>query len=343
MLSLKNSAQPTITSSDLPVPYEIWVNYSDNAPTFPTPVPGTGQIWDFTTLNPTDTGGVYFEPNWAIPFGWAGVFPGSNMAFQNTEDTSAVFIKTQPGGMFFDGVIRFQDSLLPSGANFADYSPDRPFLLTPISYNDSLAQPSRILIDYNIDLGGTIFPVRATIDFVSVFVAEGSGTAITPLGTYSDILMVRNYTFQYDSVFVDFGGGYVLQNSDGPKDTTMAYMFLKNGPRMLIAEAYYDFISASVPNAAWYETYTVTDLREPLAGSLTIGPNPLIKGENIRVSGEAGSDLLIFSSEGKFIRKVQLNESVQEIQTSDLSSGTYNLFSARAGKIKKRQQLVVTR
>lgn len=217
---------------------------------------GSGQTWNFATLSGTTTTSaavsVASTPN-------GSSYPMANIAFSNTGSTYS-YQKTsstalQNYGFNASGVVI-------AYSNPEDYM-HYPFSLSN-TFNDTWAA--------TFTNGGYTFYRKGT----STVTADGTGTLITPTGTFTNVVRVHMVEIYSDSVNI-FGTPQVTSyNND-------EYLWYKDGIHYPLASTYTFTTGTTSGNGGSYYVSTTVGIEEnsALANSINLFPNPA--SESVRV------------------------------------------------------------
>ena len=173
------------------------------------------------------------------------------------------------------------------------------------------------------------FPFTSSTDFTDTFVSNssglggnisgsihvefsGSGTLITPAGTFTDVVRVKQTRIQnYTS------------NSMPQVDTAVAYLWYKAGIHYQLA--FVQSIESTVNDLenGYYTSAANLSTEENHLFYVDIYPNPASENIYIKSDGRI-NDLKIYHLSGELILEKEINDSpVIDLNTADLNSGIY--------------------
>ena len=185
----------TITQNDLPIAGDAWTLAIDTSYVSSVPAGGTGQLWDYSMLdnNYLDTNGFISALN--TPY--AATFATSNLASYDPLDDSYVYFSNTSSGFYYDGI--------GTPAMNLRLNPSMLYIPVPFSYGDTRNNFSKLQLDSTVvDSLGNPQNQRFVQASISTFEADGSGTLITPVNTYPNVLRVKSIQAEYDTFYIEF-------------------------------------------------------------------------------------------------------------------------------------------
>lgn len=324
-----NANAQTITSANFPNAGEIWVEFKDSTGSAITiSAAGTGQNWNYgTSFTVSDTSGINFRPVSDAPayMNAATNFPGSNLVvIDDLNDSSATFMKSNATGFYFDGVYdegTLNDPTLGLYISAIDYNPDRLIVPAPFSYNDTRDNNAKFHLSFTYSAP----PITTQIDInnytIQNFVADGTGTLTTPLGTFNNVLRIKEFTYQIDSTDYSLP---LIPDTVNIHDTVITYSFLHANSHCLLMTAEVNPISLQVIKASYYDPIVLVGESENKTIPVTMYPNPATEEfylNHIR----SNSSIQIFDVSGKLFKSESLAnlESNVKVNTLDMPAGFY--------------------
>jgi hypothetical protein len=192
-MALTGLAQPTITSSMAPQPGQSETLYDVDETTV-TPGPaGANQTWNFSNAVPLGTSNVtnYVSPS-STPF--ASLFPNSNLAIDGSSGTDTSYVYLQNTSTLTQNLGVYVGTQGQS-VTFSFSDPQTviayPFTYTT-SYTDLYATSFTLSPFPGITIAQYIYGSTSAL-------GDGYGTLITPAGTFTNTLRVKNINIQHDS------------------------------------------------------------------------------------------------------------------------------------------------
>lgn len=289
-LSAKAFSQP-VTQANLPVAGDILVQFIDNFPatgSFSITPSGSGQTWNYAqSFVVDDTSGFQFTNASALPWNLAGLFPDANLGSYYTPDTSAVMFKTNSSGLYYVGAYRANP---PAGEySVVRFLRGNLILPTPLSFGFTGTHSYSVQRDtlVNVPPFGNV-NARYRRTFVQNMQANASGTLITPAGTFTNTVRLRDLTYAFDSLFVlnPLTQQYTLsQASAGATDTSLTYRWFQPATPVLLCEMMCDPINENVVQASFYFNNVIpTGVHGlDLSAGLQVYPNPVTSAEPLNL------------------------------------------------------------
>ncbi|MCC7233207.1 MAG: T9SS type A sorting domain-containing protein [Bacteroidia bacterium] len=292
LVSLHTYAQPVIQdASNIATPgFSAPVFIATVAPSIVLTGPGANQTWDFTTPDFVYTSGGNLDvivPSTA-PMG--GSFPAANYAY--TFASTYSFFNVSASKM------EVQALTIVAAGTGNDYTPNpRTQLIFPFNFNDSA-------VDTYQKVGGSQGTVTITYD--------AYGTLITPSGTYTNVVRVRD--------------------SYGPGDNDYEWYILNP----LTQVAIYD----STNNTLYHIGATqISGIEDNTVSGLSLFPNPatdLVTVSNL----PAGSTVRITDMTGRKVYSRPAGSENTLVNTSDFANGVY-LVQVENNKGVLTQKLII--
>jgi hypothetical protein len=331
-MALNQVHSQTITSANLPNLGEAWVEFIDTTGSLVTITPGgAGQTWNYgTSFVVGDTSGFLFEsPSSAPAYMNASTnFPGATFVVNGADplDSTATFIKSNATGLYFDGIYE-QGSVVDTsiGLNISalDYNPDRLLIPVPFSLNSTRLNNAKIAFQFTVNPGAPLPPINVEIsnNTMQDFLADGSGTLTTPLGTFNNVLRIKEYTYQIDSTNYDFP---LIPDTVNIHDTTITYQFVQSNSHCLLMSASVDPFTNQTIKASYYDPIVLVGAEENNTLPVSMYPNPA--GDEFYLNHiRTNSTIQIFNIAGKLVKDQYLGglESNIKVNTTDMSAGFY--------------------
>ncbi len=330
----------TITQANHPTAGEIWIEYVDTVASAipPMTAPGPGQTWDYSTsFNVNDTSGIDFKNMWEAPAYMNGstTFPNSTMVSFSVTDSAGLFYKSLPSGLYWDGFYQpgiINEPTVNLYADYVDFAPDRMVIPSPISLNGVVNHTSQFYIDY-VYSG---FNVHQSMSFVQHFEADATGNLVTPMGSFNNVLRVKETTYSVDSMTTN---NPLIPPQVNIHDTTITYYFLQASSHMLLMEVMVNPNSLQPISAGYYDPIFFVGMNKNDNIKVSMYPNPATESfylSHIRNN----STIQIFDITGKLIKEQGLNlgdDSTININTTDMNAGCYfiNIFNENGGNYYK--------
>lgn len=317
---LKVSAQPTITSADLPVAGLAFTVIQDSTYIAPVPAGGANVTWDYSGLQNLLTDTIGFVASAGTPY--ASSFPGSNLASQADNLTDWTYSTTNSSGFYIDG------GATPSF--ILRYNPPTLFIPVPFTYNQTRSNIARFVQDTAfVDTTGTPRNLRFILNIQSNFLSDGYGSLILPNGTFNNILRIRNTEIVYDSLLVELFPGNWLPVSSSASQTTYYRYFEAGSASSYILGIEADSLGINSVSSEYRGQWVL--LNTPVIASpnlVSVYPNPA--NQYFSVSGEMltqRSRLLLIDASGKTVYDQPLrNPDMEQIPVDGLAEGLYQLL-----------------
>ena len=327
----------TITSANFPVVGEVWLEFEDsNATNVMIQGTGAGLNWDYSTaFNVYDTSATLFEsPSAAPSYMNVGVnFPTSDLAVIDHLDSTATFLESNSTGIYFDanyepGII--SDAGLGLSLDFIDFNPDRLIIPAPFSLNDTRQHDAK----FELTFTPTGIPIQINLVQTSIqdFIADGSGTLITPLGTFPNVLRIKEYTYMVDSITYT---PPLAPDSVGYHDTTITYTFVHANSHVILMSASVDPNTNMVTEASYFDPIVLVGEEENETLKVNAYPVPA-KNEFYLTQIRPGSSVQFYDYSGKLVNEINVSnlDRTLRVETSDMAEGfyLYRVFNNKSGQ-----------
>jgi hypothetical protein len=327
--ALNQAVAQVITNANFPITGEVWIEFEDANGSMVNIGPGgAGQTWNYSSsFNIVDTVGVLFRPVSSAPAYMNALanFPGASLVVVNDLiDSSATFIKTNTTGLYFDGIYEqgtINDTALNINISALDYNPDKLIIPAPFALNDTRDNNAKWHVEFSYSIPP--FVVQVSLDNYTIqnFVADGSGTLTTPLGTFNNVLRIKEYSYQLDSTSYDLP---FIPDTARAHDTIINYSFVHANSHCLLMTAEVDPITNLTTKASYYDPIVLVGGSENENIPVTLYPNPANESfyfNHIRKN----SSIQIFDVTGNLIRDEYLGsfESSIKVNTENMPAGIY--------------------
>ena len=328
---LAGRAQITVTQADLPSVGDSWIQYNDNRTGVHTiTAGGANQSWNYAnSFVVADTFASTFTSPSATPAGWSAAFPNANLASYDPADSAAVFFVKNSNGLFLDGV--YVDTT-GSGAGISpklDYNPNLTYIPTPFTMGSTNTSLARLQMEF-MSQG---LQIRYVLYQSQVMAADAWGSVTTPAGAFQNTLRVRNFSYSYDSVYAATPFGYIPISNSGPQDTSVTYMWVRNGNPLILMQISEDpFNPGTSTGAAYFEATPTVGRPEAVAADagVVVYPNPARNSlVNFLLPDDKAEKLEVYTLTGQRVLSQNASGlSKLSFQSSRFGAGTY-LYSLR--------------
>ena len=348
------TAQITVTSATFPVAGDTLMYVIDNDPfnVNPATLPGGNQLWDFTTLQISQTAETVYRS------------AGAGMNTNSYPGADLVIIG-QTGETYFNVTANKFEALGYSGGDpaglglnvLAKFSPVVVERFSPLNFFDINSQMTDLSLPFSTDqLPDSLFQgapftpdsIRVRLNTSRLEVVDGWGTCQIPGGSYP-VLRQKRTEYTTTNLDVYLGGflGWVDVSQFGGggfsdflgTDTTITYRFISGTEKEEIAIATMSNDLSTV-EAVRYKNNGLSDAAEPgdSPGSANIQahPNPAVEFVNFNCSNLPRDNytLKIYNIVGKVVWKANyaLNgNKVIYLALDDFKKGAY-LYSLSDGR-----------
>lgn len=321
------SAQITITHEDLPNIGTTLIRELDSASIADAGGSGMNQTWDFSNAEGylSDTV-VYVDPT-TIPGN--ELFPGSNLAegrtiYDSTGDFfNYIFWNLQEDGLYGTGWLLFFGSPEFNYTSTQQYHPIPNTLALPLTYGSEHTAATVGLRYTSTRVAGMLIDSSRVISHISVIQeVDGSGTLITPAGSYQALRMMEVSTHIDSTYSWDMFGGWTFDGTETYQLTN--YRWFANN----IGEVATLSVDEELNEFQYVSSIVINVPEVVLEGNLKLFPNPT--GDVLMISSDKPvSKCEIYSINGQLLKTV-VGERV--IDVSAFEPGTY-LFKAYSGQV----------
>jgi Secretion system C-terminal sorting domain len=335
LIAISSKSQITITASDLASANDsVLISVNNTFTTNTYTQSGTNQTWDFSTLTSQSQRYEKFDAPSTFPSIYAFMFNSFITSYgkENRQLTSLPI----PGITFsaaYDFFKKTNSQLKQIGSGYIINGTPLPFQYTspdivytlPLTYNHT----DSCDFQFGLQIPGVGYYGEKGHRVNSV---EGSGTVITPYGTFS-ALKVKSVITSVDTLFISsFGFG-----SNIPRPTRIEYKWLTNGKKIPVIQLNGNLIGGNVSITEVdyidnVQTTDVADLNKPSISYMAIWPNPTALQSKISFDLKQNEkvDISLYNIEGKKISDLYSQNYLPglhsvSINASDLklSSGIY--------------------
>lgn len=317
------SAQITITEPDIAPHFTQVLQRNDTTPVVTPGNAGTNQTYDLSALQDQSTDTILFTQPSFTPNG--ANFPGSN--------TAAVFNTNQAYIYFNETATAFQitgQAANPVGSGIIDipFTDYEKVLDYPTTYNTSFTDYARgegyTFLGYDPGVGFQIDSVHIKTSIYKTSVADGWGTAITPLDTFN-VIRVNTTRLQVDTIDVQTMSVWIY-DAFVQMDSVRTYTYYTNGIGYPLAELTDDQDLGTITRATWLSTlpqYGVSVPEFANAANMNVYPNPSVETVTFVSNGAAVSLITILDINGRIVKTANVTADQTSVNVSDLSSGMY--------------------
>ena len=291
-------AQPTLTATG--INSVIGETFTLNGSAYVSPGnAGANQTWNLAAMSGSSAGlTTVVDPTSTVS---GASFPNANVAWDNPAGYTVSYYKTS--------ATAFQNYGMDYGGTIMPYSDPEDFLRFPCTYISSFNDNWAVQFD-----NGYIFYRTGT----TTVTADGYGTLITPIATYTNVMRVHFVQVYQDSA--DVGGPYIITyNND-------EYMWYKEGVHVPISTVYTLTYSGGSPiTGGSFVTGNVgIDNSFDLISSVNLFPNPASDYIVIENTSPNSDGLITINSiQGQLLIQQSLLKPKTEINISELAKGDY--------------------
>ncbi len=297
-------AQPTLTSSGInPILGDNFTYYST---LYINPgLPGAGQTWDLSSLVGTANG----ITNVVLPSATVNgsSFLSSDVAAQNTASSTDSYYKTTSAVL--------QNSGISAGGTNITYTNFEDMMHYPFTYLNTFTDP----------WAAEFFTASQYWRTGSTTVtADGYGTLITPVGTYTNVTRVHFVQTYQDSTFI--GSPFIITyNND-------EYFWYKDGFHLPMAAIYTLTTSAGGPYTGGYYTDQLVGINKApsFISSSNVFPNPAVNDVTLHFTLTESKEVEVhlYNSLGQQMDVVQhmkgfIGSNTMNLNIESLAEGIY--------------------
>jgi hypothetical protein len=324
------NAQPTITTSALPKAGITYHTISADAVSYPllsNMLLGAANFnWNCSTLiTPFDTTHMSFVAASSTPY--ANLFASSNLATNSATDSIYTYIHTNSNGLYADGLYSYSAGLVSGDGHYS--APGQLLIPTPFTMGNTSVSSAVFTADKTIAL---IFHAGIYRTETRNSIADGWGTIITPMDTFTNVLRIKTKITSYDSIYLPA----IIGPSPAPSyDTSYEYMWVQNvdsiGQIMTINTTK---DSTTITDVTYNYKYrkTINGIASVNNSRFNIFPNPTSSELQIATSNHEPYTFVIFNILGE---QQQVGKAIgnTKISVSNLSNGNYFIQINQNNKI----------
>jgi hypothetical protein len=261
LIATFTTAQPTITTAELPIAGTGWVTANDTSYLSAILPGGANANWNYAGLQNHGTDTTLFLSAAGTPY--ENDFPGSNLVIDDGSGGWTYFTANSSG-------LSANGTYDPS-FGVVNLTPPSIYCPVPFTFNDTRSATSSAQID--VDSGGT--NLRINLSIQSTLLADGYGSLTLPNRTYTNVLRIKSTdltTFTISIELIAGTGIYVPVNSFTSQSTNFRH-YRTGSIHSLLLEVNGDSLGTYATGASYlYSTNVSVD--ELGAGSLSVQPYP---------------------------------------------------------------------
>lgn len=347
---LSGMAQVTINQQDLPQPGDTFMLYVDKTPvvTLGTASP-TQQNWNWAALGNDST--KYATYGFTSSLSFASSFPGSNSYTYGPAVLYGGPGSPSPGagvgytmwavnstGMW---VIGYRSNYDGTGEKNILTNPNE--LLMPVPCIYGLNQTDNSTWEVNINYIQTDYDTLYRSRTGKTFTCDAWGSMTTPLGSFSGVLRVKEFSVKIDSVFIK-SGPVTLYSMEWSRDTSFKYYFWSPQQRHPVATAYCtnSGVLSRVEYVSWAQQSAPNTSRDIL--QILISPNPADEYIFIKMP-PAGNiqpyTIVISDISGRAVYSQESNLTEIYIPAQKFNNGVYSLKVMLSSGESIRSRLII--
>ena len=224
--SIGNS-QISLVQGDLPTVFSSWVQNEDTTTHGAVPSGGANQTWDFSNFTVSETKVTNLQPLTATDASWSANFTTAQMVHYEPTDSIATYYSTNSTGFYLDGAYNNE---YDAPVNAIVYQEKRLLLPVPFTYLNT--RSNLAVMSMEVPYPG--MSVKSNSYSQLEFLCDGYGSITTPAGTFPNTLRIKITSYNFDSLFIDYGGGYQLNDFSEPNDTVVEYIWVQNGTNSIV-------------------------------------------------------------------------------------------------------------
>lgn len=340
-------AQITVTSDNLPVPFDAFETATDTIvdPNDIDPgTAGTDKTWDFSSLTPDVVFGTGFVDPEMTPY--AADYPNATLAVE--EQGQVTYFRTGTDGMYLLGV---------EGGFSARFEPESTLVKMPVVYNDTYQDNSAINVDFADTFTGQHDSIRYSQETDRDVTVDAWGTVQLPNKSYPALRLditstsvVRIYTkdstvlgwgdWTYDPVLTQQFGG-------GDEEVTTSFEWYTNDNNVIttLVQMVYQPDSAEVmPEGVTYAYFPTVGIEELASADVSVYPNPATDLVTVSLETAVNGAVKVYNAEGQLVLTQTINGTQATVATSTLPAGTYFVHTIENnGAIRSVNQVQVVR
>ncbi|CAN5381793.1 hypothetical protein BH09BAC5_BH09BAC5_19970 [soil metagenome] len=316
------SAQITIDVNDIAPAYSVVLQNNDTMPTVLPGNPGTNQTYDLSALNAHSTDTLTFTPPQFTP-NYAN-FPGSNMSVIFNTNQAYIYFNVTPSIFEVTG-----QSFDPLGNGLIDMSFDNfeTNLNFPTNYNSAFTDMAHgtayTYLGYDPGIGFQVDSVRIHSTVIKNSIADGWGSAITPLGTYN-VLRVNALRRQVDTIDIQTMNTWIPA-AFSQDDSVRSYTYYANGIGFPLAVLNDQSDFGTITSATWIPAIPQQIGISEFANTpdMNVFPNPTVDKLNFVTNSSKVILVNLMNANGQIVRSVNVTGNQTTMDVSDLATGIY--------------------
>lgn len=319
-------AQTSITQSDIIIPNTTVYIATDSSTTgLNAGTTGSGQTWDFTSLNSGDVDTIYFYDAANTPY--ATDFPASNVAQERVTNGVSNYTYFTANASLADISGNVMASPLdPSIPISVPYQDPELIMNFPATMGQSFADT----VYYQFSKSGTDVGGGGFID--SVYVShyairhvsfDAEGTMNTPLGSFPSV-RIQNNEVDYDTVLIKLFGAW--QPYQEGMSTRKMFTWYSPNQNVAIAEATVDTTTGtdSISTVVWKYDPILKAKQLTAAKTTKLFPNPASDKIFITLDETAAASVEVYDLNGKLLKTTMVNNSsLLTMELSRFAEGIY--------------------
>jgi hypothetical protein len=330
----------TVTTNDLPVVGNYYINAADSTYTAPIPAGGSSQSWNYATLQNLMQDTLGFISPSSTPY--AGLFPLSNLAAHDPTSGTYIYFISDATGFYLNGA---QSPLGIFNGFPLVYNPAEIYVPVPFTYNDTHNSFFRFVYSDTISGIPSVDSIRIIRHTNSNILADGYGSLTLPNGLHPNTLRIKNTMHEFDSIQTHSTIlGWIPFLSTQSQTTN--YRWLQNGGGSLILEINADSLGQTATSSSYLLTYGAVGINEIKAGvsDIVVYPNPAAAFVSFSFDKTTGKEaqLTIRNTLGEIVELYDAGKLNQlTIATNHLKNGIYFYTIAdEKGKVSRGKFIV---
>jgi len=320
-----SSAQITINQSNLPVAGWGYINAVDSNYSAAITPGGASQAWNYATLQNLDQDSLLFINAAGTPY--AGSFPGANLAGFDAQTGTYAYFTSGATGFYVNGAAS-------ATMNPLIFNPTQIIIPVPFTYNSTYNGYSRLQIDTTISGDDYRF-----VQYISInILGDGWGSLVIPSGTHPNTLRIKTTKLETDSIYVNFGFGWIPLPGYTPLQTqTTNFKWLRNGNGTLMLEIEADSLGQFATQSNYLLLFLIVGIEE---NNPAISANPFPNPASDRVTfafeknGNEKRTLIISDVSGRAVEEYDVTQPDRfTMTTKHLQNGVY-FYSVSGSEMK---------
>ncbi|MFY9310336.1 MAG: T9SS type A sorting domain-containing protein [Bacteroidia bacterium] len=319
-------AQITITSANMPVSNNMYINGRDTAITS-YGTAGANQTWNFAAWTNDSPDTASFSAPSSLNGG--SNFPTATIG--TGDEQTSIFLKVSSTQMEILGY--YAD--FGSGPMAIEFMPAQKFITFPSTYQTMFTNSSTYDVTINPGQMG-VDSIRIKSTTYTSSNVDGWGTLTTP--AYSGLSSIRQFITETrtDSTWGLLTGQTTWMLYNSSVDTSYTYRWWSNAHTFPVAEV--TFNEGDVVYEGSYLSSTMVGVNElaQQRNNVLVYPNPASESVNFKGAAE-GSVLIVFDQNGKMVEQTTLKRNNNSINTTGYTNGLYfyNIITTNGTSITK--------